>query len=446
VVTAVAAEILEPLGAPETAEVPAGNKLTEVGVIPDDWVAEPLGALGSIETGRTPPTSNRGNYGNEFLFASPADLGSNKYIKRTEKMLSSLGFSISPHFPSGSILFVCIGSTIGKCAIAVDTLTSNQQINAVVPEDSFSSEYIYYALSAQASRVKAIAGLQAVPIVNKSQFANTLIPRPQEKHEQEAIARALSDADALVESLKRFIDKKRSIKQGTTQQLLTGKRRLSEFVKADGYRDTDFGRIPCDWQLIPLSRLLEFRNGLNKGRSFFGYGTPIINYMDVYSKHGLFASDIVGRVDVSRQELDAFEVRVGDVFFTRTSETVEEIGLSSVLLEEMSNTVFSGFVLRGRPKNDDLFDGFKKYCFRSDFVRRQIVSKSTYTTRALTNGKILSAVLLPVPPTKTEQRAIAEIISEMDEEILLLEERASKAERLKRGMMQELLTGRVRLV
>ena len=119
--------------------------------------------------------------------------------------------------------------------------------------------------------------------------------------------------------------------------------------------------------------------------------------MDVFSISGLRSGDIAGLVDVSRKEIDSFSCKKGDVFFTRTSETLDEIGVASVLLENIENAVFSGFVLRARPINDDLVDDFKKYCFASKSVRQQIVSKGTYTTRALTNGRVLSSILLVVP-------------------------------------------------
>jgi type I restriction enzyme S subunit len=114
-------------------------------------------------------------------------------------------------------------------------------------------------------------------------------------------------------------------------------------------------------------------------------------------------------------------------------------------LDEPQDAVFSGFVLRARLKNDSLDDGFRKYCFASLPVRKQITSKSAYTTRALTNDRVLSAVSLACPP-KEEQTAIAGVLSDMDAEVGALEARWEKTRQIKRGMMQELLTGRTRLV
>jgi type I restriction enzyme S subunit len=142
--------------------------------------------------------------------------------------------------------------------------------------------------------------------------------------------------------------------------------------------------------------------------------------------------------------MKTFLVRKGDVFFTRTSETVEEIGLTAVMLGDCQDTAFSGFLLRARPKDDSFSDEYKKYCFRERSMREQIKSRASYTTRALTNGRLLSAVRLPRPSVK-EQTAIASVLSDMDAEISALEKRLDKTRLLKQGMMQELLTGRIRL-
>lgn len=219
---------------------------------------------------------------------------------------------------------------------------------------------------------------------------------------------------------------------------------MSEKVVKPGYKKTDFGVIPEDWDEVSLGNLFTFKNGLNKEKHFFGFGTPIVNYMDVYEHSGLRTHDLSGRVRLSAQEIKNFEVRKGDVFFTRTSETVEEIGVASVMLEDSHNIVFSGFVLRARPTDSSLDDEYKKYCFTHPEVRRQIVSRSTYTTRALTNGRSLSAVNIPLPPLP-EQRAIAAALSDADGLITSLDTLIEKKRAIKQAAMQQLLTGRTRL-
>lgn len=198
------------------------------------------------------------------------------------------------------------------------------------------------------------------------------------------------------------------------------------------------------WNTALIGDFLDFKNGLNKGKEFFGYGTPIVNYTDVYKKRGLKKADIRGKVCLIPDEIRRFDVRKNDVFFTRTSETPDEVGMSSVLLEDIENGVFSGFVLRGRPKNDMFVPEYCKYCFSTKAVRNAIITGCTYTTRALTNGKQLSAIELPVPP-KPEQKAIAEALSDIDSLIVNLEKLIAKKKAIKQGAMQELLTGKRRL-
>ena len=211
-----------------------------------------------------------------------------------------------------------------------------------------------------------------------------------------------------------------------------------------GYKRTEVGVIPEEWNTCTMGDLFAFKNGLNKAKRFFGVGTPIVNYMDVFERSGLTADNLVGRVTLTPDEIRNYQVRMGDVFFTRTSETVEEIGVASVMLDDPCDTVFSGFILRARPRYGHLNDTYKQYCFAVRSVRSQIVSNATYTTRALTNGNSLSGVHIAVPPIP-EQLAIAAALSDVDELIGSLEALIAKKRDIKQASMQQLLTGRTRL-
>jgi len=212
----------------------------------------------------------------------------------------------------------------------------------------------------------------------------------------------------------------------------------------EGYKMSEVGVIPEGWDVIKMGDVFEFKNGLNKEKKYFGHGTPIVNYIDVYKNNALSAKDLTGKVTVTKTELKAYKVRKDDVFFTRTSETVDEIGITSVITDKLEKTVFSGFILRARPKNNWLDTRYKKYCFSSENVRKGITSKSSYTTRALTNGRLLSEVQIPLPPLP-EQQAIASTLSDVDALITALEQLISKKCKIKQGAMQQLLTGKKRL-
>ena len=214
--------------------------------------------------------------------------------------------------------------------------------------------------------------------------------------------------------------------------------------KTSTYKQTNLGPLPNTWEAVPLGDLFVFKNGLNKAKEFFGSGTPIVNYMDVFERPGIRPDNLSGRVNLTPEEIRNYEVQRGDVFFTRTSETVEDIGVASVMLYEPHDTVFSGFVLRARPRDGRLDDHYKQYCFAHRVVRSQIISNATYTTRALTNGRTLSTVWIAVPPIP-EQRAIAEALSDVDGLLNSLEALITKKQAIKQAVMQQLLTGRTRL-
>jgi type I restriction enzyme S subunit len=212
----------------------------------------------------------------------------------------------------------------------------------------------------------------------------------------------------------------------------------------EGYKKTKLGWIPEEWETKILGEFFEFKNGLNKEKEFFGYGTPIINYMDVNKKGSLMLDDINGKVSLSESEIQRFNIKKGDVFFTRTSETIDEIAYSTVLVEDVKDGVFSGFVLRARPRKlGELDINFTKYCFSTYIARKEIMSKSTFTTRALTNGRFLSEVNLLIPPLP-EQHKIAKILSTWDKAIALQDRLIKQKQTLKKGLMQVLLTGKQR--
>jgi type I restriction enzyme, S subunit len=325
-------------------QTPPGYKQTEAGVIPEDWGVARLGDVASIATGNTPPTRDLANYGDEFLFVGPGDLGFTKYIWQTEKMLSKKGFAISRCFPKGSILFVCIGSTIGKCGIAAKDLTSNQQINAVIPMSAFSADYIYYALSAAASAIKAQAGEQAVPIVNKTQFSETAFSLPPTLAEQRAIAEALSDADALIESLEQLIAKKRVIKQGAMQELLTGKRRLPGFEVKAGYKQTEVGVIPNDWDIPELGAILKsMQLGGNYKNSARETGWPLIKMGNL--DRGSIKIDQLEFIDSSQPPASRDRLKQDDVLFN-TRNTLDLVGKVAIWRRELREAYFNSNIMR----------------------------------------------------------------------------------------------------
>jgi type I restriction enzyme, S subunit len=200
-------------------------KETEVGVIPKEWEVKAISDIGEIITGNTPKTSEKDNYGDEFLWVSPSDMGSTKYINKTIKMLSKNGFDKTRKLIKGSILVTCIGSTIGKIAIAGIELSTNQQINSIICNNNNYNEFIYYAIDYNFKLYESFISTQAVPIINKTLFSSFLIQIPN-FNEQKRIANILSSADKKIEQYETQKQNLQNLKQALMQKLLTGKSRV----------------------------------------------------------------------------------------------------------------------------------------------------------------------------------------------------------------------------
>ena len=194
-----------------------------------------------------------------------------------------------------------------------------------------------------------------------------------------------------------------------------------------------------EWDFCSVGDFYYFKNGLNKGKEFFGYGTPIVNFTDVFNNRGLTSDILKGRVSLSKKEISSFEVKKGDIFFTRTSETLEEIGYASVMLDESNDTVFSGFVLRGRAINEDpLSDLFKKYVFFTNDFRKEMIRKSSMTTRALTSGTSIKKMEFYFPENKMEQEKIGIFHSIIDKEIIFITTRIKLLKQVKAASLQSM--------
>lgn len=193
-----------------------------------------------------------------------------------------------------------------------------------------------------------------------------------------------------------------------------------------------------DWREFTIDQLLALSNGINADKSAYGRGLPFINILEVITNESITASDIPGRVSLPRTTLDRYRVKRGDVLFNRTSETQDEVGLTSVYLGD-DPVVFGGFVFRGRPKTADLDTDFSKYALRAPSVRRQITARGQGGIRANVGQRDLKSVRVSLPRLP-EQRAIAHAIDDASALVANLERQIVKKQAIKTGMMQQCFT------
>lgn len=202
-------------------------------------------------------------------------------------------------------------------------------------------------------------------------------------------------------------------------------------------------KIPSDWGIKELGELFDFKNGINATKESYGKGVKFINVMEVIYHDCIVPEIIPGSVQISNEQKELYLVKDGDVLFNRTSETIDEIGLSAVF-NGNEDVVFGGFVIRGRPIVNAIDNLFKRYCLRSTIVRNQIIKGGQGAVRTNIGQGDLSQIKIPLPPLP-EQKAIARVLSTWDETIQKTEQLIAQKELRKKWLMQNLLTGKKRL-
>jgi type I restriction enzyme, S subunit len=267
--------------------------------------------------------------------------------------------------------------------------------------------------------------------VNAGTLRGMPVPVPSIR-EQRAIAAALSDVDALLDGLERLIAKKRDLKQAAMQQLLIGQTRLP------GFRG--------EWEVKRLGELGSTYGGLTgKTKADFGDGEgQYVTFMGVMTNVVIDSAQFE-RVRVFASESQNY-VRRGDLLLNGSSETPEEVAMCSLMAEEVPNLFLNSFCFGFRLRDETQADGlFLAYLIRSFEGRELMKSLAQGSTRYnISKGALLAASIKL--PSRDEQIAIAAVLSDMDAELSALEARRDKTRNLKQAMMQELLTGRTRLV
>lgn len=252
--------------------------------------------------------------------------------------------------------------------------------------------YIYYYLKNKERKLLGEQQKGGIPAVSKRQVEDFQIPLPP-LPVQEEIVRILDTFTELTAEL-------------TAE--LTMRKQQYEY-----YHNSLFEFKDCNIEYLSVGELFEFKNGLNKEKSAFGHGQPFINFTDVYKNRWLTNEKVSGLVNVNPNEIENYSAKKGDVFFTRTSETKEDIGMSSALIENIPNCVFNGFSIRARPTTDLLLPKFSAYYFSTNKVRKTIIKYSAFTTRGSITGPKLSKILVPILPLGKQQR-IVDILDRFD--------------------------------
>ena len=392
-------------------ELRPGYKTTEVGVIPLDWGVVPFGLLTTVvASGRSGHGTKSGTY--------PVH-GSTGII----------GYCETPEYEGNSILAARVGANAGRLNLVSGKYGVTDNTILLRLRDDCSLPFFWRQLDAK--KLNRMVFGSGQPLITGSQLKALTVSVPP-LAEQHTIAATLADVDALLAGLDRLIAKKRDLKQAAMQQLLTGQTRLPGFQG--------------EWEVRRLGDLGATYGGLTgKSKADFGSGTAkYVTFMNVMT-NTVIDDSTFDSVRVSPAE-NQNRVELGDLLFNGSSETPEEVALCSLVARDVPNLYLNSFCFGFRPREDAQTNGlFLTYYIRSAGGREIMKSLAQGSTRYNLSKKALLAAAVRLPAV-AEQDAIATVLSDMDAELTALEARRDKTRALKQGMMQELLTGRTRLV
>jgi type I restriction enzyme S subunit len=400
-------------------DVKHGYKQTEAGVIPEDWETIPFQFLANIERGKfsARPRNDPKYYGGEIPFIQTGDVKtSSGWIRTYSQTLNREGLKVSKLFPEGT-LFLTIAANVGDVGFASFDTACPDSLVAITPVNRVDKRWLAHELRSRKPAFEKLASHNAQLNLNLEKLRPYLLPVPSSTEQQE-IAEGLSDADALIESLEHLLAKKRQIKQGAMQELLTGKKRLPGFSG--------------EWEVKRLGEICEIAMGRTPSRlnpKYWGGGYKWLSISDLRTKV----------VTESREEITALAAVGMQVIPKGTLLMSFKLSIGRLCFagcDLYSNEAICSFN-KLRANVDFLYYALGQTDF--SLYGKQAVKGYTLNSESL---KLVEVLL----PGEAEQISIATLLSDMDAEIAALEAKLTKARQIKQGMMQELLTGRIRLV
>ena len=346
-------------------------------------------------------------------------------IKRYQVFNGDLFFTRSSIVPSG-IAFCNWYRCSEKKAVVFDSHVVRFKTNT----DVVNPMYLYLACIRPDARKYFLANAKTATMttIDQTVLGRCPIPYPALK-EQTAIAEAVSDADNLIFYLQKLIEKKKAIKQGTMQELLTGKKRLPGFDE--------------EWRTYKLGELGSFDKGCGISRAESNTGNfPAVRYGELYTKHTDYVKQYYSCIsgDVAQT---AKRVTFGDILFAASGETKEEIGVCAAIVDRRD--IFAGGDIVVFTPTTEINPIFFGTLLNMPFVQKQKSERGQGDAVVHIHADSLSEIIISMPE-KNEQEAIATVIKDFNDEIEQLERKLAKYQQIKQGMMQELLTGRIRLV
>jgi type I restriction enzyme S subunit len=418
-------------------------KKTELGDLPEDWQIVRLRECATKVTDGEHLTPIRAKAGYFLLSArnildGKIDISDVDFVELDE--FNRIRKRCNPEF--GDVLISCSGS-IGRVATVPRNFECVMVRSAALVKPKaniLSGIYAQYFLQSNPAQSQIASSINqgAQPNLFLNHIESLKLALPPTLAEQEAIANALSDADAYIESLEKLIEKKRQIKKGAMQELLTGKRRLPGFDQSNGkIKRTEIGNLPADWNIETVGNISSCYSGGTPSTSVAEYYNGPIPWINSGDLNQYRIREVKGRISSLGLSCSSAKlVKPGTLLLAMYGATAGVAAITEI------EAAINQAVLAIMPHSLDIELLFQLFVFnKEEFIR-------TYTQGGQPNfsGLIVKSFKISFPNNPAEQGAISKVLKEMDVEISTFELKLQKAHLMKQGMMQELLTGRIRLV
>ena len=414
----------------------AGYKLTEIGEIPEEWEVVRLGEVADrFISGGTPSTSNPEYWDGNIHWMRSASI-TKKTVDASENFITEKGLNNSATniVPKGNILFATRVS-IGKVAMNTIDIAISQDLTGVeVNKKKAISEYVYWALSNSNNKTKSLVQGSTIRGMLRKDLETLCFLLPS-LPEQKKIAEILSTVDETIQKTDEIIEKTQELKKGLMQKLLT------KGIGHTRFKQTEIGEIPEEWEVVRLGEVL---NNCEYGLSAKLYSRgkyPIFRMNNI--ENGYMVENNMKFIELDDKTFKQFKLEKGDILFNRTN-SFDLVGKVGIFLLERDFT-FASYLIRLRANKlraDPFFINSYLNSNRIKFKLKNMATRGVSQSNInATNLKSLTFLCPPLP----EQKKIAEILSGVDEKIEMERKRKEKSEELKKGLMQSLLTGKVRV-
>jgi len=413
--------------------------------LPDEWQIREISEVADVVGGSTPSTSNEDYWGGGIPWATPTDITglSGNTISETEDTLTEEGLeSASTHLLPPKSVLMTSRATIGKCAVNTVEMATNQGFKSLVPGEKVEPWYLHYRMLDTAAFLDSLGSGSTFDEVSKTEVQSVDIPIPP-LEEQRKIATVLFTVDRAIEETKEIINRRGKVKRGLMQDIFRygidshGELRSAE---TNAYKETKYGKAPQEWEILPLEDIVaddaSITYGIVKPGEHYPGGVPVVKVENITI--GEIQTDNLLHTDPEiHQKYNRAELKEGDLLFTIRGT----VGRMAFVPESLEGGNLTQDTARIRIKGAN-----------PEFVRYYLetATPQNYFERH-TKGQAVQGInledLQQVPvhlPSPEEQERIVEILDSHTEQIQKEREYCDQLQRLKRGLMQDLLSGKVR--